>query len=57
MQRARNFVAAIPGKVSGACAQGTYLPLATVIENFKNVVRVCPDHDCLPAAREGEERP
>lgn len=48
MQRARNFVAAIPGNVSGACAQGTYLPVATVIENFKNVVRVCPDHDCLP---------
>jgi hypothetical protein len=35
------------------CAQRTYLPVATVIENFKNGVRVCPDHDCLPAAREG----
>ena len=51
-------VESIPGKVSGAWVfKGTYLPVATVIENFKDGVGVCPDHDCFPRRAGRVERP
>lgn len=47
-------VESIRGKVSGAWVfKGTYLPVATVIENLKGGVGVCPDDDCFPSLGKG----